>query len=216
MSVNLLTENLDETTIPEKFKDQDTGAMRVQALINSYNELEQKMSARPAPPKSVEEYCIDCSHGLFEADHEVNNRLHAKGLTQEQMQEVYDLAAERLVPMIADLAQEFSADAEVEKLIAHFGGPEQWKEVSRQLLSFGQRSLPADVLDNLSSSYEGVLALHKMMKSGDPSLRQEAQTQTSMDELELKSMMRDPRYWREKDPVFVAKVTEGFKKMYDV
>jgi len=31
---------------------------------------------------------------------------------------------------------------------------------------------------------------------------------------ELKSMMRDPKYWKEKDPAFVAKVTEGFKKMY--
>jgi len=27
-------------------------------------------------------------------------------------------------------------------------------------------------------------------------------------------MMRDPKYWREKDPSFVAKVTEGFERMY--
>jgi hypothetical protein len=27
-------------------------------------------------------------------------------------------------------------------------------------------------------------------------------------------MMRDPKYWRDKDPSYVAKVTEGFKKMY--
>ncbi len=27
-------------------------------------------------------------------------------------------------------------------------------------------------------------------------------------------MMRDPKYWRDKDPAFVAKVTEGFKSVY--
>lgn len=34
------------------------------------------------------------------------------------------------------------------------------------------------------------------------------------DELELQSMMRDPKYWRDQDPSFVAKVTEGFQKLY--
>jgi hypothetical protein len=27
-------------------------------------------------------------------------------------------------------------------------------------------------------------------------------------------MMRDPKYWRDQDPSFIAKVTEGFKRMY--
>ena len=27
-------------------------------------------------------------------------------------------------------------------------------------------------------------------------------------------MMRDPRYWRDRDPSFVQKVTEAFQKMY--
>ena len=27
-------------------------------------------------------------------------------------------------------------------------------------------------------------------------------------------MMRDPRYWRERDPGFVAQVTEGFQRLY--
>jgi hypothetical protein len=27
-------------------------------------------------------------------------------------------------------------------------------------------------------------------------------------------MMRDPRYWRERDPALVAQVTEGFKRLY--
>ena len=218
MTINLLTEDLDPATIPDKFKDPESGAVRVQALVNSYSELEKKMSgapAVPAAPQSPDEYCINCEHGMFEPDAEVNKRLHAKGMTQDQVQEVYDLAAERMVPMIKEIAGDFSADREVEKLINHFGGPQKWKDVSRQLLAFGQRNLPADVLENLSSSYEGVLALYKMMKSEEPGLSsKEAVNPNATDERDLQSMMRDPKYWRDKDPAYIAKVTEGFQKMY--
>lgn len=215
MEINLLTEGLDTQVVPQKFKDPQSGAINVPAIVNSYTELERKMSERPSAPKTPEEYCINCDHGMFEPDADVNQRLHAKGLTQEQMQEVYDLAAEKLIPMIMELAGDFQADREVEKLINHFGGQDNWKEVSRQLLAFGQKSLPGDVLENLSSSYEGVMALYRMMKGEQPIMTKgDAQEQGSADMNEIKSLMRDPKYWKEKDPATVAKVTEGFKKIY--
>lgn len=215
MEINLLTEGLDEKSVPQKFKDPQTGAINVPAIVNSYSELERKMSEKPGAPKTPEEYCIQCDHGMFEPDVEVNQRLHAKGLTQEQMQEVYDLAAEKLIPMIMELAGDFQADREVEKLINHFGGQENWKEVSRQLLAFGQKQLPADVLENLSSSYEGVMALYRMMKGEEPVIsKSDVQEQGGTDMNEIKSLMRGPKYWKEKDPSTVAKVTEGFKKIY--
>ncbi len=211
------TENIDPTNVPDKFKNPETGALRIDALINSYSELEKKMSSKPempSAPASHEEYCINCDHGMFEADEEINKRLHAKGMSQEQAQEVYDIAAEKMVPMVKEIAQDFSAEAEVEKLIAHFGGADKWKEVSRQLLAFGQRNLPEDVLENLSSSYEGVLAIEKMMKSEEPVLKKQSTNPANMEEKDLQSMMRDPKYWRDKDPSHVAKVTQGFEKMY--
>ena len=211
---NLLIEEIDPAIVPDKFKNPETGAVRLEALVNSYAELEKKMSAGPQAPQSPEEYCIDCEHGLFEPDEDVNRRLHAKGMSQEQAQEVYNLASEKMLPMLKDMAHDFSADREVEKLINHFGGADKWKEVSRQLLAFGQRNLPADVLENLSSSYEGVLALYKMMKSEEPGLKKQAEVPGAMNEQDLQSMMRDPRYWRDKDPAFVAKVTEGFKSVF--
>lgn len=216
MEINLLTEGLDINAVPEKFKDMQSGAVNVPALLNSYKELERKMSGQSRAPASAEEYCIECKHGMFTPDHDVNTRLHAKGLTQEQVQEVYDLAAEKLVPMIVELASDFQAEREVEKLIAHFGGEDNWREISRQLLSFGQKHLPADVLQNMASSYEGVLALQRMMKGDEPSVSRAAPVsdRSATDVNELKGMMRDPKYWRDKDPAFVAKVTEGFKKIY--
>lgn len=210
-----MTENLLTNEIPEKFLDPESGELRLDRLLQSYRALENKLSGTPAAPKSPDEYCIDCAHGLFKPDAEINARLHQMGFTQEQAQEVYNLAAEKLIPMIAELAAEFQADREVEKLVTHFGGAENWREISRQLLAFGQKNLPPEVLDSLSSSFEGVLALHRMMKGEEPKLgRAPAKGGETPGERELSSMMRDPRYWRERDPAFVAKVTEGFQKLY--
>jgi hypothetical protein len=211
MSDNLLT-----SEIPEKFKDPETGEVRIDDLARSYSELEKKLSSGPSAPKSPDDYCIECQHGLFEPDAEINTRLHAKGFSQDQAQEVYNLAAEKLMPIIAEMAADFQADREVEKLINHFGGPEQWKDVSRQLQAFGQKNLPADVLANLSSSYEGVLSLYRLMGSEEPSLGNdgEGQAPNATGEKELRAMMRDPKYWKDRDPSFVSKVTEGFKSVY--
>ncbi len=208
-------ENLLSADIPEKFKDSKTGELRLDMMVKSYKELERRLSQMPKPPKSHEDYCIICDHGLFKPDEQVNKRLHDMGFTQEQAQTVYDLAAEKMIPMIHDIATDYNADREVEKLINHFGGAQQWKEISRQLLAFGQKSLPADVLDNLSSSYEGVLALYRMMKGVEPKLnRNNSAIEGGLGEKELSSMMRDPRYWRDKDPAFIAKVTQGFQNIY--
>ena len=127
---------------------------------------------------------------------------------------VYDLAVEKMVPMVLELADEFKAEREVDRLIAAFGGPEKWTEISRQLLAYGQKNMPPEVLNNLSSSFEGVMALYRLMKGEEPVMsREDAQT-ASMGERDLQSMMRDPRYWKTKDPAFVAQVTDGFRRVY--
>jgi hypothetical protein len=33
------------------------------------------------------------------------------------------------------------------------------------------------------------------------------------DETELRAMMRDPRYWRTREPEFVRRVTDGFRRL---
>ena len=201
-------------TIPEKFKDPSTGELKVESLLTSYSELEKRLSKTPSAPKSPDDYCVNCNHGYFGVDKDLNQKLHAKGFTNEQVQTVYDLAAEKMVPLVFQMAADYNAEREIEKLVKHFGGEEQWREVSRQLLAFGQKALPADVLETLSSSYEGVLSLHRMMKGEEPGLSRVEPAGNKQGELELQSMMRDPKYWRDQDPSFVSKVTEGFQKLY--
>lgn len=210
-----MTDNLLDNQIPEKFKDPSTGGVRVDSLLKSYNELEKKLSSSPGAPKSPNDYCINCEHGLFGVDEELNRRFHDKGFTNDQVQFVYDLAAEKMVPMIVEMAADYQADREIERLVSHFGGEEKWRDVSRQLLAFGQKNLPADVLDSLASSFEGVLALHRMMKGEAPAVSMaKSAGGGNTAELDLHAMMRDPKYWRDQDPSFIAKVTEGFRNLY--
>lgn len=214
--MTIQTDNLLDNDIPAKFKNPETGEVRVNELAKSYTELEKKFSSQPRPPKSADEYCVDCAHGLFEPDAELNRKFHERGFTQDQVQFIYDIAAEKMVPMVMDIAGDFAAERELEKLVTHFGGAEKWKRVAQQLLGYGQKNLPRDVLDTLASSYDGVLALHRMMTGDAPvsvseSLRGDSGNRESLD---LQSMMRDPKYWRDQDPSFIAKVTDGFKRLY--
>lgn len=242
MAENLLTSPVPASAaalppaVPEKFRDPQTGAVRVDALLKSYLELERRLSApgggaeTPAPaaepdrpsllkmlgvPDGPEGYCIACDHGLFQPDPAINGRLHEAGFTPEQAQLVYDLAAERLVPLIQDVAAEFQAEREIERLVAQFGGEERWRDVSRQLLAWAGKNLPRPAVEGLSTTYEGVMAMYRMMSGTEPSaLSMPAAPAPGGGEAELQALMRDPRYWRERDPAVVARVTEGFQRLY--
>lgn len=217
--------------LPDKFWDAGKQEVRTEALITSYVALEKKLSQMlPVPesdddrkrlykimgvPDTADEYQVNVPNDLFEIDPELNKRLHAKGFTGDQVQEVYTLAAEKMVPLILEMAAEFQADREIERLVAQFGGIERWKEVSRQLLAFGKKTLPPDVLSGMACSYEGVMALYKMMKADEPGLKLKSGATDSLEEKDLIAMMKNPKYWREKDPAFIAKVTAGFEKLYN-
>ncbi|HEV7369645.1 capsid assembly protein [Arenibaculum sp.] len=209
--------------VPERFLDPETGAVRVDALLAAYLELEARqpdgddrtaLLRRLGVPDTAESYCVDCSHGLFEPDTEINGRLHAAGFTPEQVQLVYDLAAERLVPTIGEIATEMAAERDLQRLVDHFGGDEGWRENSRQILAWARRNLPPDAVESLSGSYEGVLALHRLMTAGEPAALRPETSASGETEGDLQRMMRDPRYWRDRDSGFVAKVTDGFRRLY--
>ncbi|MDB5379067.1 MAG: hypothetical protein JWR00_3513 [Rubritepida sp.] len=218
--------------VPEKFWDAENSTLRVDALLKSYRELERRMSQRLAPPTdasddeerrrwremmnipdSPEGYEIEAKHELCGPDPEINARLHEAGFSCEQVQLVYNLASERLLPLIAEAAQQFEADRQAENLRAHFGGDERFRRVAAQISAWGRANLPPAVFEALATTSEGVLALERMMQGGEPSLARDAAPPTAMDEGELRRMMRDPRYWRQREPEFVKRVTEGFRKL---
>ena len=203
--------------VPEKFWDAERGELRADALVKSYVELERKLG-RPAentPPATPEDYQISVDNELLVSDSEVNKRLHAAGFSQEQAQVVYDLAAERLPPVIAEVASMFEAETQLGHLKKHFGGEERWRETARQIEAWGLSRLPKPVFEALSTTYDGVLAIHRMMSGEEPGLLHQGITADGTPtESQLKEMMRDPRYWRDQNPGFVEKVRAGFRNLY--
>jgi hypothetical protein len=218
--------------VPEKFWDAERGALRVDALLKSYLELERKLSARFMPPgedapeeerlrfrraigvpESPEEYRVEPKHELIGADSEVNAALHRAGFTPAQVQLVYDLAAERLLPIVAEAASQFEAERHRDRLRAEFGGEERFRRTAKQISAWGRANLPEEVLAALSTTAEGVIALHRMMEKGEPALARQAAPPEAMDEAALRRMMRDPRYWRSREPDFVKRVTDGFRRL---
>ena len=220
--------------VPEKFWNIETGAIRTEALLKSYLELERKLGsggATPAEdaeagnsidrlralgvPESPEQYRIEPPHGLVEPDPSINAKLHEAGFTEQQAQLVYDLAADHLLPVLEQALSEVEAAREAERLASRFGGEAAWRTTARQIKTWGQANLAQDVFETLASSYDGVLAIHQMMQAREPAVLNEANgPRSNVDEAELTRMMRDPRYWRERDPAFVAQVTDGFQRLY--
>lgn len=219
--------------IPEKFWDTATNSVRVDDLAKSYRELERHLggsvkipgaSADEADiakfrqalgvPETADAYELQLGEDGFAADPEINRRLHQAGFTQSQAQLVYDLAQEYIGPMVQQTAADFEAERQTERLQKHFGGAENWTGISRQIQEWGKANLAPAALSALSTTYEGCLALHKMMQSHEPGLVRSSAPAERNGSDELKAMMRDPRYWRERDPAFIRQVTDGFSRLY--
>lgn len=203
--------------LPDKFWDERSGQVRLDALIKSYAELERKLSSQPVRdvPGGPDQYRLVVKNDLLTTDAEINRRLHSAGFTQEQAQLVYDLASERLMPMISELAAMFEADAQIERLTQQFGGEERWRETARQIDAWGRARLPQRVFEALSTTFEGVVAMHRMMEGEEPGLlRDTGASEAGANETALKQLMRDPRYWKHQDPAIVEKVREGFRRLY--
>lgn len=220
------------TAVPEKFWDADKKEIRTEALLNSYLALEKRLSKMVALPETDEDkkriqkilglpesadlYQVNLQSDVIDIDPELNARLHAKGFTNDQVQEIYDLATEKLVPMLLEMAAEFQADRELERLVKEFGGAEKWGILSNQLQEFGRKNLPVSAYEGLCCSYDGVMALYNMMKAGanSPIAKDGSTSFDALDESGLRNMMQSPKYWRDRDPAFIAKVSEGFQRLY--
>lgn len=204
--------------LPERFWDDDAGALRTDELVAAYLDLERQAeeAGRRSVPARPEDYVIKVENELFAKDEEINRKLHAAGFDQDQAQLVYDLAAEHLLPVVAELSSRLEAESQVERLKQDFGGEEPWREISRQIRLWGESNLPAETFKALAASREGILAMHKMMSGNEPGLlRNGGSGMSPPTEHDLKQMMRDPRYWRDRDAGFVEKVREGFRQLYD-
>lgn len=219
--------------VPEKFWDADRGEIKADMLLQSYVELEKRLGkSLPMPseddpesmqrvlaalgrPESPEGYELSEAVAGIVADPELNTLLHGAGFTQAQANLVYQLASERLNPLLDEMNAEIAAAEQRVRLEHHFGGAERYEMVASDLKRWGENRFGVEALETIASSYDGVLALHQMMNSSEPEMvGGSGEGPSPVTAEQLNEMVADPRYWRDHDPAFIARVTEGFAKLF--
>ena len=207
--------------IPDKFLDDD-GELKTKDLLKSYLELEKKMSAGKSQtgltiPKSADQYQLTMKSPLIQEDPQINEILFKNGFSNEQAQIVYDLAAEKVIPLLQSLMDDVSADNELKALEEAFGGPEQFNIIARQISAWGEKHLDQKTFNSLSSTKDGILTMYKMMQGNleSPLIQGHGRITSQDDENSLKKLMQDPKYWRDQDPELLKRVEDGFKRLYD-
>lgn len=199
--------------LPEEFWDADQGQVRVDELSAAYEAMKAQTQA-VMRPKSPQDYKVSCKSDLMASDEMVNERLFEAGFSNDQVQLVYDLAHDVLEPVMAQMISILYQQNQLERLIDKFGGEERWQEISRQIRAWGERKLPRHAFEAMACNYDGVMALYNMMGAGEPGMGMQAPADFVGGESDVRKLMRDPRYWRDQDPVVVAQVRDGFRRLY--
>lgn len=214
--------------IPEKFLNEDR-TLNTNALIKSYSELEKKMGSMVTIPTSdsdvetknrfnraigVPDSASEYPTNEFFDDENIREKFHEIGLTNNQVEKIYNIAQDFLQPILSDL---FSIKSEVDamnELKNYFGSKEKMYDALQEIKTFGERFLPTDTFEVLCSTPQGIQGIYKMMQSIEPDVKTEKSSIENLTDSDLRRMMRDPKYWRDSDPEYVRKIENGFKKLY--
>ncbi len=193
---------------------EDSGAPDDAEAGDDAADTESGAAAGDSVPESPEGYRIEAGHPWLGNDAELNGVLHEHGFTQDQAQLVYDIAHEYVLPLLDRMAGEIAGLRGERQLREVFPG-DDWEARAEQTRQWGASALPEDLYGTLASTPAGVAAMHRMMQHGEPGfLSRTGPAGPAADEAELRSLMDDPRYWRDHDPAVIAKVRDGFERLY--
>lgn len=219
--------DVDSLNIPviNEFLDHERNTIDIQGLLTAYIQLKAVQKQNISPNKALLSSNVDenavtldgtSDNTILAFDESIVHSLLEAGLSQEQVQIIKGIASDRILPMISEIASYFEAAHQLDKVINYFGGEDQWLQASKQLRCWSSRSLPPRVKEALSTTSEGILTMYKMMSAGEPSIfsNKNKSISSTISETDLKTLMKDPRYWRDQEPSVVEKVRNGFKHLY--
>ena len=214
--------------IPEKFQNDD-GTLNSEALIKSYSELEKKIGTMVSVPgedadensrekfmralgvpKTAAEYP---SNPMFD-DETIREKFFDAGLTPKQVEKIYSIAEEFLSPALSEIFSLRAQSESIATLQNFFGGEEKMKDAMQAINAFGEKFLPGDAFESLCATPQGIQSIYKMMQSMEPDVATGNHASEKLSDIELRRMMKDPKYWRDHDPEYVRKIETGFKKLY--
>jgi len=214
--------------LADKFWNPDLKAPRTEILGKAYNELEGKLRTNRDEIKAEinaemlasapESYEVNLSEDLnipdnVELDLTTDDpivswffeKAKTKGMSQDEVSEWLNDYVKLELAAMPDVA------AEIAKLGDH--GQDRMLRVHNWLeTKLSDEQFAA--LNPLLSSAEQVEALEVLMKSSGPSDFDGDGGGPALTLEELRTMQNDKRYWQDKDPAFIKKVEDGYKRLY--
>lgn len=209
--------------LPEKYKSPED-------LAKAYKELESKLGKkdedlRAQIEKEIQEQAYanrpadkgdyqlpDIVDESLAVDNELLNwwaeHAYESGLSQDEFAKGIEIYAQTMMASQPDL------ESEKAKLGDNAGARIQSASMFASNF-FPKEAMPA--IERMCETHEGILAIEAVMEAvRDNGYTEPAATPSGMDEASLREMMKDDRYWnpRDRDPAFIRKVEEGFKKLY--
>ena len=219
--------------VQDKFWDADRKEVNLENLASSYNALEKKLGSRTEDlskqirtdleqeklGKAPEEYKVNLPELPENVDVTVSDDMELvqwwkdtakqNGLSQEQFDQGVNAFVNNAVATLPDV------NSEMEKL----GDNAKERIEASELWSKKHLSPEAyNTFSSLAATADGVKVIEEIMKLTKDSPIPTTPTQVSVtpNEDDLKSMLKDPRYWdsSKRDPAYVKRVTELYEKAY--
>jgi hypothetical protein len=214
--------------IPKKFQNED-GTLNADAVIKSYAELEKKIGTMVSVPgedadaaareKFMRATGVPDNAGEYPThplldDESIREKFKEAGMSKRQVEKIYEMADEFLRPAISELMAKKYEDESLAELKSFFGGDEKMRETLSAIETFGEKFLPEDTYLSLCSTPAGIRSIHAMMQSMEPQIATGKNSHEDLSDAALREMMKDPKYWRDRDAEYVRKIENGFKKLY--
>lgn len=183
-------------------KDEDIRSKIIEEIqTEAFSERPESAGDYQLPDIVNEEMAVDNELLKWWADHSYEN-----GFSQDEFNKGIEMYAQ------ATGGQEPDLDAEAAKLGDNANDRIQAASMFANKF-FPEQSIPA--VERMCESHEGILALEAVMEAmKDGSFTGETQPSAGQSEADLREMMNDPRYWKDRDPHFIKQVTEGFQGLY--
>jgi len=217
--------------VPEKFWNKDLNEVNVEELSASYNSLEKKLGARTDElskqvrediekekrAKVPEKYEITKPELEEGVDVDINADMPLlqwwqktakdNGLTQEQ----FDDGIKAFINNEVDGLPSLESEKEIlgENATARIEAAELWSKKNLSTEAY-------ETMSRIANTANGVKLVEEIMK-----LNKDAPIPTTETAIEaapslndLRSMMQDKRYWLDKDPAYIEKVSNLYEKYY--
>mgnify|MGYP003108398382 CR=1 FL=1 len=227
------TESSKPDYVQDKFWNKDTNEINIEELSSSYNSLEKKLGARTEDlSKQIREDIANEVKANVPEKYEINmpeipeniqmdinpempllqwwsDTAKAKGLSQEEFNKGIEAFVNNEISSLPDTDNE--RELLGENANQRIEAADLWSKKNLSSDSY-------EAIAEFASTAKGVKALEEIMK-----LNKDApipQTETAIEAApsleDLRSMMKDPRYWKdgERDQAYINKVSALYEKYY--